>query len=278
MAVDPIMYTNSYAVKFMGLIELYQSEAYELRDWELIHFARHISTKIDNNLGSQISKDLWEFIFPATVEMLKNQYELYLDIAKEFFFFLEALLEHQFDVFMDVHESKFKIIVDLIVYSVNKNLSYITEEALNIWSLILKKMNGMPNVFLMNRFYSFHYINFLDNILEIMTCGMHETTFPLQVRIFQLLIQALPNLDINLNDIQKSNYDFFLEHVINVMSNKFGNLSLGDHQRHVKNIFNAAFGNDKNFLVNTRDYVISLRGYTNQELAQGRAVLAQCAN
>jgi hypothetical protein len=33
------------------------------------------------------------------------------------------------------------------------------------------------------------------------------------------------------------------------MSNKFRNLSQGDHQRHVKNIFNAAFGNDKNFLV-----------------------------
>ena len=264
---DLTNFTNVYAEHLIEIAQLYQNEAENQREPEVIDLCAKVVSKIDKSIGNHLIARVLEYLLNSTLPMITIDFQSYPDHRINFFAFIKAIVDRFFDSLFNIPADQFKTIIDCVIWAFKHEQVTTSEIGLDSLLSIIKNVNDC-DIAIINQFYQFYYIRILHDLLFVMTDGMHKATFGIQIQILQILIGILPDMSANLDSSGKeeNNQQFVYDFILNLLGNGFPNLSAGHHAKFQQQIFTVAKSDKKSFKTCVRDYMISLSLYTQSEL------------
>lgn len=237
----------------------------DARDAEVLSLYAAIINKVEGAMIDEVPK-IFEAVFECTLQMITVNFEDYPDHRLKFFALLRAITNHCFRALFTLDPSQLKLVVDSIVWAFRHTERNIAETGLN---LLLEMTKFFQVSEFCNQFHQSFYLSLVQEIFAVMTDGFHKPGFKLHALILQNLftIAESDQLSAPLWDAAKlgpgaypNNAAFVKEHVANLLTTSFPNMSAAEAAVLVQGMFDyktdlTAFKNHlRDFLVQTKQF------------------------
>ena len=240
----------------------------DARDAEVLSLYAAIINKVEGAMMDEVPK-IFEAVFECTLQMITVNFEDYPDHRLKFFALLRAITNHCFRALFTLDPSQLKLVVDSIVWAFRHTERNIAETGLN---LLLEMTKFFQVSEFCNQFHQSFYLSLVQEIFAVMTDGFHKPGFKLHALLLQNLftIAESDQLSAPLWDAAKlgpgaypNNAAFVKEHVANLLTTSFPNMSAAEAAVLVQGMFDyktdlTAFKNHlRDFLVQTKQFKTS---------------------
>jgi len=181
-----------------------------------------------------------------------------------------AITEHCFQALFNIPPEQFKTVIDCIVWAIKHELPAIFDSGLDALLMILKNVNTDLNV--ANQFYQFYYMSLLQDILYVITDGLHKSGFKQQSQILALLLQVVATdyITVPITEGQNlSNKELIFQYMVEELSKSFQTLSKAHTSQYIAQLFNMS-SDAGQFKTALRDYLIKLSQYDPEGLDEGQ--------
>jgi exportin-1 len=216
-----------------------------------------------------------EAVFQCTLEMITVNFEDYPEHRLQFYFVLEAVNKHCFQVLFAIPEEVFKVFVDAVVWAMKHTDRDISEVGLTILQDLLKNISGpeCPGG-AAGAFYQKFFVHVMSEVFAVLTDKSHKPGFKMQCEILATMFNlvetgmiTVPLFDQSAHPPGTSNSAFLRQHLANLFAGSFPNLARGQVERFVVALFEK--NSDSNaFKTLLRDFLVTLKefGTDNDEL------------
>jgi exportin-1 len=146
------------------------------------------------------------------------------------------------------------------------------ETGLETLLILIKNINEIKlsnGINIADPFYKTFYVDLLQEIFAVLTDSFHKSGFKLQVDILQHLIGVVEmnNISENLFDNVRSNKEFVMNYLVDLLSQAFTHLNKIQIEAFVLGLFNKCYSHH-DFKTLIRDFLITLKSFAgnNEEL------------
>mmetsp|Transcript_8127 Transcript_8127/g.30464 ORF Transcript_8127/g.30464 Transcript_8127/m.30464 type:complete len:1079 (-) Transcript_8127:1645-4881(-) len=240
----------------------------DARDAEVLSLYAAIINKVEGAMIDEVPK-IFEAVFECTLQMITVNFEDFPDHRLKFFSLLRAITNHCFRALFTLAPDQLKLVVDSIVWAFRHTERNIAETGLN---LLLEMTKFFQVSEFCNQFHLSFYLSLIQEIFAVMTDGFHKPGFKLHALLLQNLftIAESESLSAPLWDVSakgpggyQNNAAFVKEHVSNLLTTSFPNMSIAEATVLVQGMFDyksdlALFKNHlRDFLVQTKQFKTS---------------------
>jgi exportin-1 len=240
----------------------------DARDAEVLSLYAAIINKVEGAMIDEVPK-IFEAVFECTLQMITVNFEDFPDHRLKFFSLLRAITNHCFRALFTLAPDQLKLVVDSIVWAFRHTERNIAETGLN---LLLEMTKFFQVSEFCNQFHQSFYLSLIQEIFAVMTDGFHKPGFKLHALLLQNLftIAESESLSAPLWDVSakgpggyQNNAAFVKEHVSNLLTTSFPNMSIAEATVLVQGMFDyksdlTLFKNHlRDFLVQTKQFKTS---------------------
>lgn len=241
----------------------------DARDAEVLSLFAVIVTKAGNALMEEIPR-IFEAVFECTLQMITRNFEDYPDHRLRFFSFLRAIATRCFRALFSLSPAHLKLVMDSIVWAIRHTERNVADTGL---LLLLDLVNSFSESEFCNQFFQGYYLSLVQEIFAVLTDTFHKPGFKLHAAILAKLFSLAegdgPGVGITVPLWDQAqlgpsafpgNGPFVRQHVVNLLSASFPNMSPPDVLAAVNGMFEyrkefTTFKNHlRDFLVQTKQF------------------------
>lgn len=255
-------FSNKFAKRLMLAIECFSNSSNESRSVKTITLGKYM-IQSQSETHPDLFNEIWFTLWRPNVEIIKEFLEKEVELASEFFNFVQAAFNYWFEqVYQNLVQTKeIDELLRIILIAINSRQSNkLTALALNCTESLIKKVNDNENVATVCKFWSGHYMFIYEGIVKIIGEGLEFTgNFYKLTKIYKLQIHATKKMSLRLFEKSHNNYQSLLDHTVEIFNGLYPNLFVNHHSQWLAKVFSDAFENEKNFENTVRDYLITLK-------------------
>ncbi len=197
-------------------LELYQEEDFRIREPEILTFLLECSQVFRGSFVTVFSS-IVPMILQTVLPMITKDFSAFPEHRKNFFKLIKSLVKNCFDVFFTLPPEIFKTVIDCVIWAFKHDFPEIYKIGFATLNVILKSVN--TNFQFAEQFYKFYYISILNDILFVLTDGLHKNGFQLQSKALYILLGVLQKLQTPLiEEGEGNNKEKVFNHILNIMS------------------------------------------------------------
>mmetsp|Transcript_52155 Transcript_52155/g.124265 ORF Transcript_52155/g.124265 Transcript_52155/m.124265 type:complete len:1113 (-) Transcript_52155:113-3451(-) len=240
------------------VLEDYRANLPQARDAEVLDLLATLATRLSDIISLEVPS-IFEKVFECTLDMIKGDFQSYMDHRTKFYELLKAVNANCFQGLLVLPEARLKLYVDSLIWAVKHEQPQVSDMGLQILSEFIDKLLGCaPQVYI--GFFTQYYFTLLQDILSVLTDTMHKAGFKLQIQIMMQLISVTER-----NLLQEAvTKQRCMEFMHDLLTKSFTTLHRSQVETFVLNCFNFS-SNPAAFNQLLRDFLIQLRQWGSQE-------------
>lgn len=162
-----------------------------IKEPEIILF---ISSCLEKFQGSMLGLFLQmvPVILRETLPMITQDFSSFPEHREYFFLLIQSMAKNCFEVFLNIEGQQFRTIVDCILWAIKHDEPKIQGIGLETLLVIMRNINSQAQFSF--QFFQFYYQNFMDELMYVMTDGLHQNSFHLISQVLQSLLQSVQGI------------------------------------------------------------------------------------
>lgn len=257
----------------------------DARDAEVLSLFAVIITKVGQALMDEIPR-IFEAVFECTLQMITRNFEDYPDHRLRFFSFLRAIATRCFRALFSLSPAHLKLVMDSIIWAIRHTERNVADTGLLLLSDLV---NSFSESEFCNQFFQGYYLSLVQEIFAVLTDTFHKPGFKLHALILQKLFSLAEGdgpgvISVPLWDVAAlgpaafpSNAPFVRQHVVQLLSTSFPNMSPADVALAVNGMFDfrKEFTTFKNHL---RDFLVQTKQFSTGDNRRERETQKQTSS
>jgi exportin-1 len=258
----------------------YYASVAESREPAVLSLYSHIVAYNKGAMSNAAITTVFKSTIVVTLDMIKNNFEDFPDARINFFLLLRSINQHNFASLFSLNENaaaaeaEFRVVINAIVWAFKHTERNVAETGLQI---LLELLRNVDKSAFVGYFYKNFFKSVLSDILSVLCDSFHRPGFRLHAAILIQLFgalgsgrvtdpvwdQALPAeqaLASNSGTVAPSNGVYLRNHLINILSTAFPNLSATQVNEVVKGLLSGA--DEKTFKSHLRDFLVQTKEFS----------------
>lgn len=236
----------------------YRSNPPEAKDAEVLDLLVTLATRLSDSISEEVTR-IFDMVFECTLNMIKGDFQSYMDHRTKFYSLLKAINTSCFQALFTLSEAQLKLYVDSLIWALKHEQPQVADSGLQILDQFLERLlSGPPQVF--NSFLSLYYFQLLQDVLCALTDTLHKAGFKLQQHILLRLINAAECGVMN----QVATKQQVMESLFDLIGRSFPTLHKSQVEIFVLGCFNKC-RTPPEFQQHLRDFLIQLREWGSHE-------------
>jgi len=241
----------------------YKMNIPDTRDPEVLSLMTIVMKRLESSMTQEVPR-IFDCVFDCTLQMITTNFEDYPEHRLHFFNLLRAINSHCFPAFFMIPEQHFKLVIDSIVWAFKHTMRNIAETGLHILEELWKNISQSE---VSTAFYKTYFLSLLQDLFVVLTDTFHKSGFKMQATMIQRMIQSVENMDVvkcplNTVDPTMDNKVFLRQHVMNLLSVSFPNLTKQQVQEFVFGLFAFRIGDIK-FQSHLHDFLVRIKEFSS---------------
>eukprot|EP00928_Gymnodinium_smaydae_P005220 TRINITY_DN11793_c0_g1_i1.p1 TRINITY_DN11793_c0_g1~~TRINITY_DN11793_c0_g1_i1.p1 ORF type:complete len:1119 (-),score=265.17 TRINITY_DN11793_c0_g1_i1:143-3499(-) len=236
----------------------YRSNPPEARDAEVLDLLATLVTRLPDALGAEVPR-IFEMVLECTCNMIKGDFQSYMDHRAKFYSLLKAVNTHCFQALFSLPEAQLKLYVDSLIWALKHEQPQVADSGLQILEQFLERLLAGPQQIYLS-FFRLYYNQLLQDVLCVLTDTLHKAGFKLQQQILLRLINAAECGVLN----EVATKQQVMEYLFDLIGKAFPTLHRSQVEIFVLGCFNKC-RQPGDFHQHLRDFLIQLREWGSHE-------------
>jgi exportin-1 len=155
---------------------LYQQENILIKEPEIILFISSCLEKFQGNMLS-LFLQMVPVILRETLPMITQDFTSFPEHREYFFLLIQSMAKNCFEVFLNLESQQFQTIIDCVIWAMKHDEPKIQNIGLETLLAVMKNINNQAQF--SHQFFQYYYSNFLEELMYIMSDGLHQNSFHL---------------------------------------------------------------------------------------------------
>lgn len=247
----------------MPVLQDYNQGIPDAKDPEVMSLMAQIVEKC-----SQISSDvptIFDNVFQCTLNMITQNFEDYPDHRVQFYKLIRAVTKFCFDAILSMSDESFKLIMDCIIWGFKHTMRVVSEIGLLTLSDLLDNVRAAA---IENTFYVNYAVTLLNNLLFVLTDGLHKRDLAMHARVLQKLFSAFHQGKVtmpiwgDMNVPQGTDNALFIrQYITNTLTSAFPNLSPSVVGTFITKLFESV-SHLPQFKNTIRDFLVQIKEFS----------------
>lgn len=244
---------------FEAVLQDYQMCHPEAREAEVLGMMATIINKLQGHITVHAIA-IFTQIFEPTLDMIKNDFEVFPEHRATFYQLLLALVTHNFSAFMGSSDGQFDLLINAIVWGFKHPIRSVAENGL----LIMKELltNVAQDFTFSQMFFQRFYLQILQYIFEVATDSTHYCELNLHAAIlaqmFTYIESGILQAPLSTENPSLTNQVFVQQFVMTLLGKAFPHLQSQQLLVTVEGFF-AHNQNPEGFKEHLRDFIVECK-------------------
>mmetsp|Transcript_24446 Transcript_24446/g.36925 ORF Transcript_24446/g.36925 Transcript_24446/m.36925 type:complete len:1073 (-) Transcript_24446:298-3516(-) len=246
----------------------YQRNIAGARDPEVLRLFATVIEKLKNYVVNDVPR-IMEAVFECTLQMITTNFEDFPEHRIRFFEFLKAINSHTFSALFNIPPEYQKLVVDSVVWAIKHTERNIADTGLDILHDLLLNVAKTPHV--AQGFYQQFLLSLIQEVFAVLTDRMHKSGFRMHSTILRMMFHlvqtnqvTVPLFDPATQPPGQTNPAFLRDHISNLLSTSFPNLTRTQVAKFVEGMFDTNMDLPA-FKQHMRDFLVQLKEFSVED-------------
>lgn len=246
----------------------YQRNIAGARDPEVLRLFGVVIEKLKNYVVNDVPR-IMEAVFECTLQMITTNFEDFPEHRIRFFEFLKAINAHTFSALFSIPPEYQKLVVDSVVWAIKHTERNIADTGLDILHDLLLNVAKTPHV--AQGFYQQFLLSLIQEVFAVLTDRMHKSGFRMHSTILRMMFHlvqtnqvTVPLFDTATQPPGQTNPAFLRDHISNLLSTSFPNLTRTQVSTFVEGMFDTNM-DLATFKQHMRDFLVQLKEFSVED-------------
>ena len=265
-APPPLVATSFVPPLLEPVLNDYRRSIVEARDSDVLNLLAATVDKLRDLVANEVPRVL-DAVFEPTLRMITRNFEDFPEHRLAFFKLLKAVNTHCFAALFAIPVAHHKLVVDSVVWAFKHTERNVADTGLEIlYELLLNVGRTVDDA--KQPFYRAFVLPLIQDVLAVMTDRLHKSGFKMHATLLRHLFHLVEAGHVTaplFDDPTKypSNQAFLRDHVANLLSTSFPNLSRQQIVDFVVGLFDLRM-DLPTFKTHLRDFLIQLKEFSEQ--------------
>jgi len=250
---------ENFITPLMEILQDYCFNSPNARNPQVLNLFTIIVEKFKGNIAYLVPKILENAC--TILNSAREDFTSNIDYKVNLLKLILEIIKNCFQVLISIPAEQFKIVLECILWAIRHEMSSIFNSGLESLLILLKNLNVDQNI--ANQFYQLYFMHLLQNIIFVITDGLHKSGFKQQTQILASLFQIIATDYITIpltNGQNTNNKEFVYEYIVEELSKNFQTLTKNQTSQYIAQLFNLS-SDIEEFKIVLTDYLIRLSRY-----------------
>lgn len=240
-----------------AVLQDYQDSIPAARDAEVLMTMAKVVNRLKEHIQGDVLR-IFGHVFEPTLDMIKNDFELFPEHRTTFYTLLLSITTHCFGAFANLTEVQLEMVVNAIIWGFQHPIRNVAEISLKIMIELFAKVMETPQQFAQGFFGKF-FITVIEAVFMVATDSLHYSELGqhsvILSRMFLLVEQNHVQVPLDPSGQSASNQEFITRHICEKLHLMFPDMAPASVLQYVQGFF--AHDEDANQFKNwLRDFLI----------------------